>query len=149
MFARNVIRILITVVAAVATALGGAVAVQAAPADDSSGVGASLSAYGRWYGAIALAMDDGAAGWSYDYKTKRKALKRAQRECKKFSDFPSSCRKIAWVRNGCLAVAVLWNGSMVADYGWGIARSKRKAYFNALDDCGPNCKRRAYTCTKW
>ena len=53
------------------------------------------------------------------------------------------------MESGCLAVAVLWNGSMVADYGWGIARSKRKAYLNALDDCGPDCKKRAYTCTKW
>jgi len=145
----TVIRLFIAMIAALATALGGAVAVQAAPSDDSSGMGASLSASGRWYGAIAIAFDDGAAGWSYDYKTKRKALNRAQKECKKFSDFPSSCRKIAWVRNGCLAVAVLWNGSMVADYGWGIARSKRKAYLNALDDCGPDCKKRAYTCTKW
>ncbi len=142
-------RILIAVIAALATALSGAVAVQAAPADDPSGLGASLSAKGRWYGAIAVAFDDGASGWSYNYKTKRKAFKRAQKECKKSSDFPSSCRKIAWVRNGCLAVAVLWNGSMVADTGWGIARSKRKAYLNALDDCGPECKRLTYTCTKW
>ena len=145
----RVIRILITVVAALAAALDGAVAVQAAPSDDTSGLGASLSAKGRWYGAIALAFDDGAYGTSWNYKTKRKALKRAQKECKNYSDYPSSCRKIAWVRNGCLAVAVLWNGSMVADYGGGLARSKRKAYLNALDDCGPDCKKRAYTCTKW
>src|SRR5690606_14961394 len=86
----TVIRLFIAMIAALATALGGAVAVQAAPSDDSSGMGASLSASGRWYGAIAIAFDDGAAGWSYDYKTKRKALNRAQKECKKFSDFPSS-----------------------------------------------------------
>lgn len=143
------VRIVISLVAALATAFGGTVAVQAAPVEEAAGLGASLSASGRWYGAIALAFDDGAAGWSYNYKTKRKALTRAQKECKKASDFPGSCRKIAWVRNGCLAVAVLWNGSMVADYGWGLARSKRKAYLNALDDCGPDCKRRAVTCTKW
>ena len=60
----TVIRLFIAMIAAVATALGGAVAVQAAPADDSSGLGASLSASGRWYGAMAIAFDDGAAGWS-------------------------------------------------------------------------------------
>ena len=145
----RIIRIFITMVAALATALGGAVPVQAAPSDDAAGLGASLSAYGRWYGAIAVAFDDGAYGRSWNYKTKRKALNRAQKECKRYSDFPSSCRKLAWVRNGCLAVAVSWNGSMVADYGWGIARSKRKAYVNALNDCGPDCKKLTYTCTKW
>ena len=83
MFVRNVIRILIAVVAAVATALSGAVAVQATPSDDAAGIGASLSASGRWYGAISMSFDDGAYGWSKNYRTKSKAFKRSQKECKK------------------------------------------------------------------
>jgi hypothetical protein len=88
MFVRNVIRILIAVVAAVATALSGAVAVQATPSDDAAGLGASLSASGRWYGAISMSFDDGAYGWSKNYKTKSKAFKRSQKECKKVAGSP-------------------------------------------------------------
>lgn len=101
----------------------------------------------NYYGAIALAYTGGAVGWSYDYSTKRSALNRAQRECKSASNFPSSCHKIAWVRNGCLALAVRWNGSNIAHWGWGSASSKRAAYNRALDECGSNCRKRAYTCT--
>ncbi len=155
MFVRNVIRILIAVVAAVATALSGAVAVQATPSDDAAGIGASLSASGRWYGAISMSFDDGAYGWSKNYKTKSKAFKRSQRECKKVPADPSSCRKILLSlgeqrRRGAgarIAVESV-DGSAVADFGWGVARTKSKAYTKALKDCGPNCKKRAWTCTK-
>jgi hypothetical protein len=58
----------VAVVAVATTALNGAVAVQAAPADDAAGLGASLSASGRWYGAISMSSVDGAYGWSNNNK---------------------------------------------------------------------------------
>lgn len=115
---------------------------QGSPADSSAAVA------GRYYGAIALSRADGAVGWSYDYRTKRRAGKKALRECRKASDTSWSCKKIAWVRNGCLALAVRWNSNgTIARYEWGVGRNKGPAYRAALDKCGPNCKRRAYTCT--
>lgn len=117
-----------------------------APGDSTSD--STAAAYGRYYGAIALSRADGAVGWSYDFRTKKRAGKRALRECKKASDAPWSCRKIAWVRNGCLALAVRWNSNgTIARYKWGVARNKGPAYRKALNKCGYGCKRRAYTCT--
>jgi hypothetical protein len=108
----------------------------------------TAAAYGRYYGAIALSRADGAVGWSYDFSTKRKAGKRALKECRKASDTPWSCRKVAWVRNGCLALAVRWNDNgTIARYKWGVGRNKAPAYRAALNKCGWGCVRRAYTCT--
>ncbi|MEZ5186928.1 MAG: DUF4189 domain-containing protein [Candidatus Nanopelagicales bacterium] len=120
----------------------------ARPAAQGIEPGSAIAVSGRYYGAIALSRADGAVGWSYNFKTKRKAGKRALRECKDASDTPWSCKKIAWVRNGCLALAVRWNSNgTIARYAWGLGRNKRPAYENALRKCGSKCKRRAYTCT--
>jgi len=108
----------------------------------------SIAAVNRYYGALALSRADGAVGWSYDYRTKRKAGKAALRECKKASETPWSCRKIVWVRNGCVALAVRWNDNgTIARYRWAVAMKKSTAYRKALNKCGYGCKRRAYTCT--
>lgn len=107
----------------------------------------TASAYYNYYGAISLAMTGGAVGWAYDYSTKWQALRSAQRACKSRSSYPWSCEKIAWVRNGCLAVAVSWDGEYIDYYGWGVANTKRQAYWRALDECGYGCVKRAYTCT--
>ncbi|HRY11044.1 MAG: DUF4189 domain-containing protein [Actinobacteria bacterium] len=108
----------------------------------------SVSAVRRYYGALALSRADGAVGWSYDYRTKAKAGRAALRECKKASATPWSCRKIVWVRNGCVALAVRWNDNgTIARYAWGVARNKAPAYRKALNKCGYGCKRRAWTCT--
>ena len=64
-------------------------------------------------------------GWSYDFRTKKRAGKRALRECKEGLRHTWSCRKIAWVRNGCLALAVRWNDNgTIARYKWGVGRNK-------------------------
>ena len=144
------VRFFIAVGAGLAAIAAPALPATAAPAQVVPAVvapGAVISAYGDNYGAIALAMTGGAVGWSYDYGTKRQAFRRAVRECKSASDYPWTCKKIAWVKNGCLAVAVRWDGNYVDRYGWGAASTKRQAYLRALDECGYQCKRRAYTCT--
>ncbi len=108
--------------------------------------GPSIS--GMYYGAIALSRVDGAVGWSYDYGTKATAGKAALRECKKASTVPWSCRKIVWVRNGCVALAVRWNDNgTIGRYAWGVASNKATAYSKALNKCGYGCQRRAWTCT--
>lgn len=132
---------------ALALAVPGAPAAAAERTADVPRPGAAISAYYNNYGAIALAMTGGAVGWSYDYPTKRLAGKWAQYECKSSSDYPWTCKKIAWVRNGCLALAVRYDGIYVDVYGWGTARTKRAAYQRALAECGYGCKRRAWTCT--
>jgi len=147
---KRTVRFAIAVGAGLAAVAAPALPASAAPATYVPTVvapGAVISAYGDNYGAIALAMTGGAVGWSYDYSTKRFAFKRAMRACKNASDYPWTCKKIAWVKNGCLAVAVRWDGNYVDRYGWGAAATKRQAYLRALDECGYQCKRRAYTCT--
>lgn len=108
----------------------------------------SALAYRNYYGAIALATVGGAVGWSYDFRTKKRAFKVAMRECRKASSYPWSCRKVAWVRNWCIGLAVLWDAdNNIAYYDYGAGRTKKKAYRKALRKCGPGCVRRAYTCT--
>lgn len=143
-------RFLLALAAAIMALLATTMPVAAAPAGTSAKApepGAAVSAYGNYYGAIALAMRGGAVGWSYDYGSKWGALRKAKRECKSASSYPWTCKKIAWVRNGCLAIAVQWAGNNISQYGWGVARGKRGAYWRALDECGPYCVKRAYTCT--
>lgn len=101
---------------------------------------------GRYYGAISLASD-AAVGYSYDYSTKTKALNAAQKACKRASRRDSTCRKIVWVRNGCAAVAIKWNGRQVTRYGWAVRDSKNAAIKAAKSKCGKTCIVRAYTCT--
>jgi hypothetical protein len=143
----STIGVLIAPLTVLALAMPGTPAVAAAPSADPPRPGATISAYVHNYGAIALAMTGGAVGWSYDYPNKWLAGKRAKNECKQSSDYPWTCKKIAWVRDGCLALAVRYDGMFVDVYGWGTASTKRGAYLRALDECGYGCKRRAYTCT--
>lgn len=100
-----------------------------------------------YFGAISLAFRGGAVGYSYDYRTKRAALRALYRKCRSASSYPGSCRKIVWVRNGCAALAVRWQGSNIARYGWGVARTRRAAYRTALNKCGARCVKRVYVCT--
>ena len=58
------------------------------------------------------------------------------RACKKASDTPWSCRKIAWVRNGCPALAVRWNDNgTIARYKWGVGAT-RPCVSQRLNKCG-------------
>ncbi|MEZ5157299.1 MAG: DUF4189 domain-containing protein [Candidatus Nanopelagicales bacterium] len=117
------------------------VAVADAPAKPTSTVAASGT-----YGAIAIASD-GAWGRSWNYRTKRKAGKWAMWECRRASDYPKTCKKVAWVRYGCLAVAVRWNGDFISRYGWATRSTKKKAHRAAKRRCGTGCVRRASVCS--
>lgn len=116
------------------------------PAPPPAAPPTAISYYNN-YGAIALAMTGGAVGWSYDYASKWQALRAAKNACKSRSSYPWTCEKIAWVRNGCLALAVAWDGDYIDHYGWAVRSTKRAAYWAAKQECGPGCVKRAYTCT--
>jgi len=83
-----------------------------------------VSAQRNYFGAISVASD-GAYGYSYDYGTKKKALKKSFKSCKRYSNYPGTCKKIVWVRNGCAAVNVKYNRSgYVKRVKWGVAGSR-------------------------
>lgn len=100
-----------------------------------------------YYGALSISVDN-AWGGSYDYATKRKAIKRAQSECKIRSDRPGTCESAVWVRNGCAALSVKLNRhGFVTRYGWAVDRFKGPAIRAAQQKCGKRCVKRAWVCT--
>lgn len=130
----------------------------AADRTGSSGAAASASAakgtaekptsdrYRRYYGSIALS-GDGAAGLSYDYRTKKAAKKAAMRSCKARSYYPGRCFTVAWVSNGCLAVAVKKDrNGWITRYSWGIDYRLKKAKNQAKRRLGVN-KVYTWVCT--
>ena len=101
----------------------------------------------NYYGALSISSDN-AWGGSYDYGTKRKAIKRAQRECKERSNYPGTCETAVWVRNGCAALSVKLNSDgFVTRYGWAVDRYKGPAIKAAQKKCGNKCVKRAWVCT--
>lgn len=101
----------------------------------------------NYYGALSISSDN-AWGGSYDYGRKRKAIKRAQRECKERSNYPGTCEAAVWVRNGCAALSVKLNSDgFVTRYGWAVNRFKGPAIKAAQKKCGKKCVKRAWVCT--
>ncbi len=100
------------------------------------------------YGAISIGFWDHAWGASYDYASKAKAKRAAQKACKKHSNYPSKCRTAVWVRNGCAAVSVrLRVDGSVARYGWAVNRLKAPAVRAAKQKCGRRCVKLTWVCT--
>jgi hypothetical protein len=90
------------------------------------------------YGAIAIDPGTGAAGISWDHKTKTKAKKRAKREC------AGDCRTAVWVRNACAAVVQTPGGGYLA----AIGKSKRKAIKKARKGAhAPSAQVVAWVCS--
>jgi len=128
-----------------ALALGVSLAVTTAlPASASSN---SSEQRRNYYGALSISSDN-AWGGSFDYGTKRGAIKRAQRECKDRSNLPGTCEAAVWVRNGCAALSVKLNSDgFVTKYGWAVNRFKGPAIKAAQKKCGKKCVKRAWVCT--
>lgn len=100
-----------------------------------------------YYGALSISVDN-AWGGSYDYATKRAAIRRAQSECKSRSNRPGTCEAAVWVRNGCAALSVKLNrDGYVTRYGWAVDRYKGPAIRKAQQKCGRKCVKRAWVCT--
>jgi len=88
----------------------------------------SASKVSAGYNAIFFAPKNNVAGASYGQETKKKALKKARKQCKQRGG--RGCREIVW-SNRCTALYVSPN---TGKYGWGgswgnsRAEAKRKAY---------------------
>lgn len=102
----------------------------------------------RYYGSIALSPDQ-AAGWSYDYRTKKAAKRAAMRSCKNRSGYPQYCRSMGWVSNGCMAAAIKTRADgWITKWASGYARNKAGAKRNALRRLpGSGGRIRAWVCT--
>ncbi len=139
-------RYAIAVIAALGTVLALVVALPvSAGAEDSP-----ARAQNDW-GAIALSID-GAYGKSYNYPTKKGALKRAKSECKKYSDYPGVCANVVYMVDGCAAVSVRFNSKglvrgFTTAFGERRAPVVRAAQRKCVKRYGKKCVQRASVCT--
>jgi hypothetical protein len=118
-----------------------------ASASGSAEPDAARAAVRNYYGAIALNIKNGYASYSYDYRTKRKAIYVAYHRCRAKSGAPSYCRKVVWVRNYCAATVVRWTSDgSIYRYAWGGGRTKRKA-IRAAHAKLSNARLRVWVCT--
>lgn len=135
-------RLLLVLVVAVglSVAIGSSTPASAAQESDAS------QRARNYYGAISIASNQ-AWGVSYDYATKKKAIKRARAECLQHA---SKCVTAVWVRNGCAAVSVHLRQGSVDGYGWAVERTKRQAVKRAQAKCRSSfgkCKKLTWVCT--
>ena len=105
----------------------------------------------NYWGAIAISVD-GAYGTSWDYATKKAALKRSRSECKKHSDYPDKCENVVYTVNGCAAVSVKFNSKGFArKYGYAYGEKRdavvRAAQRRCVRAYGKKCKRLTSVCT--
>lgn len=97
--------------------------------------------YYDYYGAIAVNLNTGYAGYSYNYRNQYDAERVALRHC------GGGCRIIVSYRNSCAAVA--WSASTGA-YGWYSSRNPRNNNFGAKKYCGyRDCQVVSNVCTSW
>jgi serine/threonine-protein kinase len=73
------------------------------------------------YGAISIAPDTGALGYSYDFPSQQAAENDALRRCQVYG---ASCKTAIWFRNACGAVALSTSGN---GHGSGWANNPGKA----------------------
>jgi hypothetical protein len=105
----------------------------------------------NYWGAIAISID-GAYGTSWDYATKKAALKRSKAECKDHSDLPGKCANVVYTVNGCAAVSVKFNSKgLVRKYGYAYGDERdavvRAAQRRCVKAYGKKCKRLTSVCT--
>jgi hypothetical protein len=85
------------------------------------------------YAAIAFNRTDKAVGFGYLFPRRAGAEARALQECRQRSSSPANCRVIAWVGDGCVAVArALRSDGTVSQVTWGIAAKCNSAQSTAL-----------------
>jgi serine/threonine-protein kinase len=93
-----------------------------------------------YFGAMAFSQETGAAGHSFDYRSRDDAEERALQECGR------SCKVVLWFRNACGALATgARNG-----YGTGWASTRGRAEEAAISVCeenADNCRIKQWACT--
>ncbi|HKY90580.1 MAG TPA: DUF4189 domain-containing protein [Nevskiaceae bacterium] len=129
---------------------GGGVPAERGRADPTAEDRAQAAGIGPLFGAIAADPGNGAYGYSWDYPTRAEAQARAFDECQAASPL-DGCRDIAWVKNGCAAVAVRSTANTsLRRIAWGIGSTALAARKAALAECasdGSCCRVLAWTCT--
>lgn len=144
--------LLIAVVAALALALTTLVPTSASANDDvAKREGSVVKADGKlpraYFGAISLNLRDGKIGLANDKRTKRGALRAAVANCKKKSAHDASCKRTAWVKNGCGALALKKKADGSWRQGYGVAFNLAPAKRKALRKAGKGAKVVAWVCT--
>lgn len=106
---------------------------------------ASARAARNYFGAIAISAD-AATGYSYDYRTRKRAQNVAVAKCRQRSNYPGTCRIAGWMRNACGAVAVKYDSrGFVSRYKYGWAGTKQGAKNAARRNFGGQI--RTFVCT--
>ena len=102
------------------------------------------SASAASFGAIAFSQDTGAWGYSYKYRSRSAAERRALNECRGKG---YGCRIIVWFRDACGALAV----GRANAYGWGWDAVRSRARGRALAACrarSSGCQLRVDVCSR-
>jgi hypothetical protein len=100
----------------------------------------------KCFGAISMSPDQAWGGYR-NTATRRAAITRAHKICKRNSAFPGRCTKMGWVRNGCMAVAIKTNSDgWITDWASGFANTKRAAVREAKNKNNGG-RIRAWLCT--
>jgi Domain of unknown function (DUF4189) len=145
--------LLIAVVAALALALTALMPSSASANDDVTVTerGKVVNSDGKapraYYGAISLNLKDGKIGLANDKRTKRRALNAAVANCKKKSAHDGACKRTAWVKNGCGALALKKKADGSWRQGYGVAFNLAPAKRKALREAGKGAKVVAWVCT--
>lgn len=85
------------------------------------------------YAAIAFNRTDRKVGFGYLFSDRTGAEARALQECRRRSSAPADCQVIAWVGDGCVAVArALRSDGSVSQVTWGIGATCNSAQATAL-----------------
>lgn len=143
--------LVIAVIAALAMAL-----TAVTPANATGGVtttdnnGAVVKTDGKarnYFGAVSLNLIDGKIGIANDKRSKGAALKAAVKSCKKKSSNKNGCKRTAWVRNGCGALALKAKANGSYKQAWGVAFNLAPAKKKAKKKAGKGSKVYAWVCT--
>lgn len=95
------------------------------------------------FGSIAYSFSDNRWGYSYDFNTRRAAERAALQYCRDAGG--RQCKSVAWVGNGCGALAVGRN-----DWGADSGLTRQEAERNATNKCHGftnNCTIKVWFCT--
>lgn len=89
-----------------------------------------LSCRATCWGAISINLKTGFYS-KINYPTKARAIREAQQYCKNQSNGQGVCRKAAWFRNSCGAVAYRTHNGQLVEWAGAQGNTKRQAVRNA------------------
>ncbi|UMG93835.1 DUF4189 domain-containing protein [Nocardioides sp. TF02-7] len=128
----------LAIVGSIMSATGSAQAAPAAPSERATtpalvakaerDAQRAVRCFRKCFGAVSMSRDQAWGGY-INTPTRKGAIQRAHKRCKSLSNYPGQCRKLGWVRNGCMAVAIKTN-SQGWITSWATGYANRKAVAN-------------------